>query len=43
MAEVIIKSNLKEGDVIAVGFNKKKEEITMKVVNKVVAAKELDK
>jgi ATP-dependent Clp protease ATP-binding subunit ClpC len=43
MAEVIIKSNLKEGDIIAVGFNKKKEEITMKVVNKVVAAKELDK
>ena len=43
MAEVIIKSNPKEGDVIVVGFNKKKEEITMKVVNKTVAAKELDK
>jgi ATP-dependent Clp protease ATP-binding subunit ClpC len=43
MAEVIIKSNPKDGDVIAVGFNKKKEEITMKVVNKSVAAKELDK
>ncbi len=43
MAEVIIKSNPKEGDVIVVGFNKKKEEITMKVVNKAVVAKELDK
>ncbi len=32
MAEVIIKSDLKEGDTIAVGFNKKNEEITMKVV-----------
>jgi ATP-dependent Clp protease ATP-binding subunit ClpC len=42
MAEVIIKSNPKEGDVIVVGFNKKKEEITMKVVNKAVAAKELN-
>jgi ATP-dependent Clp protease ATP-binding subunit ClpC len=43
MAEVIIKSNPKDGDVISVGFNKKKEEITMKVVNKAVAAKELNK
>jgi ATP-dependent Clp protease ATP-binding subunit ClpC len=43
MAEAIIKSNPKDGDVIVVGFNKKKEEITMKVVNKAVAAKELDK
>jgi ATP-dependent Clp protease ATP-binding subunit ClpC len=42
MAEIIIKSNLKEGDVISVGFNKKKEEITMKVVSKTAAAKELD-
>ncbi|UCG27387.1 MAG: ATP-dependent Clp protease ATP-binding subunit, partial [Bacteroidales bacterium] len=30
MAEVIIKSSLKEGDTISVGFNKKKEEITIK-------------
>jgi ATP-dependent Clp protease ATP-binding subunit ClpC len=43
MAEIIIKTNLKEGDVISVGFNKKKEEITMKVVSKTAAAKELDK
>jgi ATP-dependent Clp protease ATP-binding subunit ClpC len=41
MAEIIIKTNLKEGDVISVGFNKKKEEITMKVVSKASAAKEL--
>lgn len=32
MAEVIIKSDLKEGDTLNVGFNKKKEEITIKVV-----------
>ncbi len=43
MAEIIIKSNLKEGDVISVGFNKKKEEITMKVVSKAAVAKELNK
>jgi ATP-dependent Clp protease ATP-binding subunit ClpC len=43
MAEIIIKSNLKEGDIISVGINKKKEEITMKVVSKTAAAKELDK
>jgi ATP-dependent Clp protease ATP-binding subunit ClpC len=42
MAEIIIKSNLKEGDVISVGFNKKKEEITMKAVSKAAAAKELN-
>jgi ATP-dependent Clp protease ATP-binding subunit ClpC len=43
MAEIIIKSNLKEGDIISVGINKKKEEITMKVVSKTAATKELDK
>jgi ATP-dependent Clp protease ATP-binding subunit ClpC len=32
MAEVIIKADIKEGDTISVGFSKKKEEITMKVV-----------
>jgi ATP-dependent Clp protease ATP-binding subunit ClpC len=32
MAEVLIKSELKEGDTISVGFNKKNEEITIKVV-----------
>lgn len=32
MAEVIIKADLKDGDTIAVGFSKKDEEITMKVV-----------
>jgi ATP-dependent Clp protease ATP-binding subunit ClpC len=31
MAEVLIKSELKEGDTISVGFNKKNEEITIKV------------
>ncbi len=31
MAEVIIRSDMKEGDTISVGFNKKKEEITIKV------------
>ena len=39
MAEVIIKANLHEGDTISVGFNKKKEEITMSV--KKTAEKEL--
>ncbi len=34
MAEVLIKSELKEGDTISVGFNKKNEEITMKVITK---------
>ena len=33
MAEVIIKSDLKEGDVISVGYSKKKEEITIRVVH----------
>ena len=44
MAEVLIKSEIKEGDTINVGFNKKNEEITIKVIpktneesNKVVA------
>ncbi len=32
MAEIIIKSDLKEGDTISVGFSKKNEEITMKVI-----------
>jgi ATP-dependent Clp protease ATP-binding subunit ClpC len=31
MAEVLIKSEIKEGDTIAVGFSKKNEEITIKV------------
>ena len=34
MAEVIIKADIKEGDVISVGFSKKNEEITIKVVHK---------
>ena len=34
MAEVIIKASLKEGDTIAVGFSKKKEEITLNVRKK---------
>ncbi|MHC1704610.1 MAG: ATP-dependent Clp protease ATP-binding subunit [Tenuifilaceae bacterium] len=34
MAEVIIKSTMKPGDIISVGFNKKKEEITIKVITK---------
>ncbi|MBN2347819.1 MAG: ATP-dependent Clp protease ATP-binding subunit [Bacteroidales bacterium] len=33
MAEVIIKGNVKEGDTISVGFSKKNEEITLKVVH----------
>ena len=33
MAEVIIKSNMKEGDTIAISFNKKKEEVVMKVIH----------
>jgi ATP-dependent Clp protease ATP-binding subunit ClpC len=32
MAEVIIKAKIKEGDTISVGFSKKNEEITIKVV-----------
>jgi len=34
MAEVIIKSAMKSGDTISVGFNKKKDEIVIKVVTK---------
>jgi ATP-dependent Clp protease ATP-binding subunit ClpC len=34
MAEVIIKSDIKEGDIISVGFSKKNEEITIKVLAK---------
>jgi ATP-dependent Clp protease ATP-binding subunit ClpC len=33
MAEVIIKSNMKEGDTIVISFNKKKEEVAMKVLH----------
>jgi hypothetical protein len=33
MAEVIIKSNMKEGDTIAISFNKKKEVVVMKVLH----------
>jgi ATP-dependent Clp protease ATP-binding subunit ClpC len=33
MAEVIIKSNMKQGDTIAITFNKKKEEVAMKVIH----------
>ncbi|MBN2611171.1 MAG: ATP-dependent Clp protease ATP-binding subunit [Bacteroidales bacterium] len=33
MAEVIIKADVKSGDTISVGFSKKKEEITIKVVH----------
>jgi ATP-dependent Clp protease ATP-binding subunit ClpC len=39
MAEVIIKSDLKEGDIITVGFNKKNEEITIKIVPADASAK----
>jgi ATP-dependent Clp protease ATP-binding subunit ClpC len=34
MAEVIIKAKIKEGDTISVGFSKKNEEITIKVLEK---------
>ena len=33
MAEVIIRSNMKQGDTIAITFNKKKEEVAMKVIH----------
>lgn len=33
MAEVIIKSNMREGDTISISFNKKKEEVVMKVLH----------
>ncbi len=38
MAEVIIKSNMHEGDTIAISFNKKKEEVMMKVLPAAEAA-----
>jgi ATP-dependent Clp protease ATP-binding subunit ClpC len=38
MAEVIIKSNMHQGDTIAVSFNKKKEEVAMKVIHAEEAA-----
>jgi ATP-dependent Clp protease ATP-binding subunit ClpC len=38
MAEVIIKSNMREGDTIAISFNKKKEEVMMKVLPAAEAA-----
>ena len=31
MAEVIIQADIKEGDIISVGFDKKKEELTFKI------------
>ncbi len=34
MAEVLIRSEIKEGDIISVGFSKKNEEITIKVIQK---------
>ncbi len=34
MAEVIIKSTMKAGDVISVGFNKKKDDIVIKIISK---------
>jgi ATP-dependent Clp protease ATP-binding subunit ClpC len=33
MAEVIIRSNMKAGDTIGISFNKKKEEVVMRVVH----------
>jgi ATP-dependent Clp protease ATP-binding subunit ClpC len=41
MAEVIIKADIKEGDIISVGFSKKNEEITIKVVHKAEETKML--
>jgi ATP-dependent Clp protease ATP-binding subunit ClpC len=40
MAEVIIKSNMREGDTIMIGFNKKKEEVTIKVLHTEEASSE---
>lgn len=40
MAEVIIKADIKEGDVISVGFNKKKEELVIKVLQKEASPEE---
>jgi len=34
MAEVIIKSTMKAGDIISVGFNKKKDDIVIKIISK---------
>jgi ATP-dependent Clp protease ATP-binding subunit ClpC len=41
MAEVLIKSELKEGDTISVSFNKKTEEIAMKVLSKESGSQEV--
>ena len=41
MAEVLIKSDMKEGDTISVGFNKKTEEITIKIQTKESNSKEV--
>jgi ATP-dependent Clp protease ATP-binding subunit ClpC len=38
MAELIIRSNMKEGDTIVISFNKKKEEVAMKVLHDEEAA-----
>jgi ATP-dependent Clp protease ATP-binding subunit ClpC len=43
MAEVIIKSDLKENDVISVGYSKKKEEITIRVVHNMEEQPEIEK
>jgi ATP-dependent Clp protease ATP-binding subunit ClpC len=43
MAEVIIKSDLKEGDIISVGYSKKKEEITIRIVHKQEEHSEMEK
>ena len=43
MAEVIIKANIKDGDFISVGYSKKKEEITIRVVPKMKEHSEIEK
>jgi ATP-dependent Clp protease ATP-binding subunit ClpC len=43
MAEVIIKADIKEGDIISVGYSKKKEEITIRVVPKMEEHSEIEK
>ena len=43
MAEVLIKSDIKEGDTINVGFSKKKEEITIKVMHTEESTSEIEK
>ena len=40
MAEAIIKSNIDEGDTLSVGFNKKTEKITVKIIKESKALKE---